>query len=368
MHCVQNEQEATGRGFKAVKLAVQRHCPALVAMECVTQLAAKGGEETSISDAEYMVKSLRELGYWAHTDTMQATDYGSPVTRERQWWAGILNIRSSNDEVAHFFNTILTGLKTFAESNIEDFLTFDDDDRRAEGRALGLPIHQDLGPRQSKSTKENLQWKSEHKVLCDDNNMVWPIPEAQADDVLDRSGLFPREADMLCILHSLWPPAAGDRIEYIDANAALGRLVMSHVDEATGQPKGTGSPWRASVPTLTGSIKLAIRRTVSGKSRIRLAESFESLRLIGWSDDCWAHGDVWKAHGASREEACDLLSNLAGNAFSAYQYGPWLAALLVTMGRYGGLSGSEMMEPPEELSPSQDEGNCESCSDVPSSS
>ena len=77
LNCVQEERESTGQGFKAVRGAVQKQGPMMVALECVKELQQKLDEQ-SLSDAEYICESLSSDGYWTHKDILQAEDWGAP--------------------------------------------------------------------------------------------------------------------------------------------------------------------------------------------------------------------------------------------------------------------------------------------------
>eukprot|EP00959_Pyramimonas_sp_CCMP1952_P046192 964686-Pyramimonas_sp.AAC.1 len=76
-------------------------------------------------------------------------------------------------------------------------------------------------------------------------------------------------------------------------------------------------------------MALLVRFTQNGKSTIRLAEVFELMRLVGWPDSEWAVSDEVMVEGQ-----IDTISNMCGNAFSFWHYGPWWAAMVSTCGMY----------------------------------
>ena len=88
-------------------------------MECVTQLAFKS--EEGVSDADFMCEALRAEGYWAHTCALQATDFGAFGARERQYCAGLVGVKPPHSEVAYYFNSIRTGLKTLQTFDLDTF-------------------------------------------------------------------------------------------------------------------------------------------------------------------------------------------------------------------------------------------------------
>ena len=66
-----------------------------------------------------------------------------------------------------------------------------------------------------------------------------------------------------------------------------------------------------------------------GSAEVRRLEAFELMRLIGWNVDSWAPYST-----PDKAPDLELISNLAGNAYSLYHYGPWEMAALATFGKY----------------------------------
>ena len=87
-------------------------------------------------------------------------------------------------------------------------------------------------------------------------------------------------------------------------------------------------------PTLVGSGRLVVRRTKrsEGIREVRLVEPFELMRMIGWCGDCWQ--PLSNKFLASGIEALELVSNLAGNAYSLFHVGPVQLASLATLGKF----------------------------------
>ena len=340
MNCVQDEREATGLGFSATKKCIQRHWPTIVSMECVTQLGAKGLDKPS--DADWMCDSLREIGYWSDRRILQARDYGSYAPRERLYWAALLGIEGKQDEVSHFFNNMLTSMKTKPEDNETlrfNSFTLDKELRSREAEKLRLRTHASFGMRKNKVCQHEVQWKADHKLLCDANGIPWPPAMEKAQQVIEVGGLLPREVDAAYLLHSIFAYVGLGNIagvEYIDINPTLTRIVRGYVDVDTQKPHNVDrSPWRDRPPTLTGSLALLLRYKDpgSGKVVVRAAEAWEYMRLQGWEDNCWKV-DAMPAGDTVKEEDLELIANMAGNAYSVYHYGPWLCALLATWGQF----------------------------------
>ena len=230
-------------------------------------------------------------------------------------------------------------------------------------------MKKEFGPRTSRCTKDSQNWKSDHKLMFDANGLPWPYLVEHGANVLDPSGLFAREIEACWFAHSLFPPRAHDGLEFIDINPQTTRLMQPFltedmtVKESAQGPEGR-SPWREKLPTLAGSTRLVIRVTRMGASTIRLAESFEMMRLIGWDDKQWARPNA--SGMAMGVQGLDIISNMAGNAFSLWHFGPWQCALLSTYGQFCkmGRGGDEVaeMSPQPAHSPNSVASDCESLS------
>ena len=147
---------------------------------------------------------------------------------------------------------------------------------------------------------------------------------------------------MAAFLHAHF--AATSELEFLDANQNIIWYVRSFVDD-DGKLKAacTGSPWKSTVPTLTGTATMLVRvsNLQTGTSTIRVVESFESMRLIGWFDDLWKP----LPPGQDRHNPDDsgpqakpfswLLADMSGNAYCVWHAIPWLLAVYATAGKYG---------------------------------
>ena len=338
--CVQNESEATGLGFKHLRQTICKHWPRLLGLECVVQLASRSDAPGAISDAQWICQVLSKEGYWMHTDGLQSTEFGSPHPRERQYWGGLKDVEGSDAEITMFFNKVLLAFKTGCTWDILHFLTFSDEQRQLEADAVQIPLNANLGLRSSKTQREDVNWKAEHKQLYDANNLDWPPNLASMRREVDFSGLLPREVEAVFFVHAVFPPPKTDSVQFLDINPVLGRVLASHLDDTTSQPKVGSSPWRDRAPTLTGSLKLVVRFVMEGVVKVRAAEAFEYMRLCGWDDSCW-NVEAMTALEEVSVDRVELLENMAGNAFSLWHYGPWMSALLITLGRFGKLNGAE---------------------------
>eukprot|EP00969_Alexandrium_andersonii_P062798 2765357-Alexandrium_andersonii.AAC.1 len=91
------------------------------------------------------------------------------------------------------------------------------------------------------------------------------------------------------------------------------------------------SPWRPRPPTLVGSMKLIVRHEALGGLVVRVVEPHELLRLIGWDTKL-----VRPMRGAALTDyqLVELVSNMCGNAWSAFQYAAVAMAMTACAGKF----------------------------------
>ena len=337
LNCVQEAREATGVGFSDVLAVTKEHWPQMISLECVKELNQESGDQAAQSDSDWVISQLRSAGYWAHTDTMDAVEFGSYPARVRTYWSGLMNLKGKPQDISHFFNRVLVACKSAGdESNIWDWIDTDDEVRAASSAKSGIPLHSSFGLyRKSKTLKEDQQWKHEHMVLFHLNGLAWPfeyddLPVGNA--VVEIGGMFPREVEATVFLHLVFPFDESNTFEFIDINQTLPRHVKRHLDEDTSRPKEPATtPWRPRPPTLVGSGKLLVRyKNPEQVLTVRLVECFETMRMVGWDDSMWKIGRC-----VSQDETYpELISNMAGNAYSLFHFGPWMLASIATFGRF----------------------------------
>ena len=348
LNCVQEKREATGSGFEHIRSIAQKHSPDEVTLECVTQLCQKAAQQ-SVSDADYMTESFRELGYWGLHHTMDSEQHGG-WPRIREWWVNAKHLSlGSTVEISRFYLSLLAHIKLpKGHFDVTRCITIDDEQRRREGQALGIPLIMDQPERESKKPSVNKldAWKLTHYSLFQTYAIDWPADKSKFPHICF-SGMFDREAEVVILCDIIFAPRSV--MEFMDINPTVDRLLQGCIDEETGIVKK--SPWRATPPTLTGSTKLAIRMLVDTdtqnnslenheppaayqrRRKIRLAEGFEYFRLQGWDDSMWTPVQPSDLPDCPMDYI-ELLSNLAGNGWSAFHYIPVQMSLLATIGRY----------------------------------
>ena len=106
-----------------------------------------------------------------------------------------------------------------------------------------------------------------------------------------------------------------------------------------------------------------MRQCIEGVVKVRMLEPFEQMRLQGWMDELWRRpSDFYR-----ERDGYELVSDIAGNAFSFWNYGPWSLAIYATYGywsaetNWGKVPESHRKPDPEE-SGSKSSGELESVS------
>jgi len=245
---------------------------------------------------------------------------------------------------------------------IEDVLTLSDAKRLEESAKIGIPRHCVYGPRPKTGGKpeDESDWTLDHRYYFEAVRIPWPLPQdwvsgAHNNSVLRRDGLYIREFEMLLYLDRMFPPpcnqAADGIVEFVDVNPTISRLMTTHVEEDTfylkdkslpppGNPSGGRGPWHLKMPTLVGSGRLVVRHFEpdTGRSVCRVAEVWEEFRAIGWGLEEWRNDCPDQLKEWSQKQLI-LASNMAGNAYSFFHYGPTLAATLAVYAHYNSYSG-----------------------------
>ena len=186
------------------------------------------------------------------------------------------------------------------------------------------------------------------------------------------------QLEVLFLLDILFPPRADrDEVEIVDINPAIERTLDGYLDVGDWALKADlagRSPWRAESGTLVGSGKFVVRHRFQGQQHIspkpwviRMVETFEAFRMIGWDTGDWviiSGKDV-----GSRQ--MHMYLNLAGNAFTAFHYLPFVCSMLSTFRRSlltaqhrramlnQGLFSADEVEGFQSESEQDDDGSCD---------
>ena len=343
--CCQNEVGATGVGFKETGEVLQRHGIRCGLWECVHGLWQRSQPDKT-NDAEYMVKKFQDMGYWTMGMQTSGKQYSSWNARLRGYWGACADIDVDNTDANAWHSALMSGFKTSPGFQFEadDFLDLTDHARLTSARAIGVPSHLDLGLRESQTQQSEASWKTEHLALFHQKFGLesWPIQDYKATPSWIRfHGMLPREREQLIFLDRVFPPPPlpaehWKYFEFLDINSSMQRLIKTHLNSETGETKGT--PWRTSAPTLVGSGKIVMRFTVREADKaaaqgklwtICVFECWEEARMAGWDDTWWSAESQVHTH-----EDVELVSNLFGNMFSAFNYVPFFCSLVSCWGKF----------------------------------
>ena len=309
----------------------------------------KLSQVTEMSDGEFMLADLDDLGYWATSTCLDAIEYASPVPRIRAWWGGIEGIHSSHAaEAQYFFSRLLKAFKLSVQTPITDVLVKSEHTRRMYADKIGVALVAGTGMRQARSQEKNAgdtKWKEYHAELYDAIlNMQWPLSEEAISSEIEVDGMTRREADAAFFMNRAFEMEHEQ--EFVNINPDLLMLlagVLEYHSEEKAQELGRKydikkSVWKPVPGTLIGSCKIVCRYNSNSKTIVRCWENFEYMSAIGWHIESWApRGMQPRSDPAAIQDFNECISCLAGNAFCLYHFAPFELSLLATAGKFRGL-------------------------------
>lgn len=233
---------------------------------------------------------------------------------------------------------------TIPPLDLHRFIATDERVRMDVCEALGSPEGQ-LPVDPPKMPKTDTTYKSEHFELFQAYSMPWPAVlqnEYDGGFVIHTEGLTSRQVEVCIFCHKVFPP--GDqRFGFMDVNNWLGMLV-SYKNQDTEKLK---SPWSDHPRTLVGSATMVVRVNDGHTKVVRPLEGWEYMLLVGWPVGAWQADVPLPPRG--------ILSNLAGNAFSAFAMGATIASSLSVAGAVRGVADTCAAEPAATVAGSSDE-------------
>ena len=330
--CVVNATASTGEGFEMVRKYVETAMPDMISLENVPELAVG---EAGITDADHIVKKLRDLGYWATYFVFDAADFASVVVRERCYWHAVKHKQDGDGVLTSFMHRMLVAMRqNDAPFTFDRFIIYKDEDRRFLLEQLGAP---DVKNANKFKKMADPGYKDEHNELYRRYSLSWP-PSAECLDKYryDFKGCSPRMIEMIYFLDVVFAFGTDAEVfalqqqgtrtfEFIDANQSLARLVQC----LPTQDKKLTNPWSRRFPTMTGQSAMAMRSMDKlmdqAVVRIRLLEGIECMALAGWDHPLY-NLELNIPPGP-------VLTRLAGNAFSAFACGPFAMMGIAAAGR-----------------------------------
>ncbi|KAI4268831.1 MAG: hypothetical protein L6R35_006726 [Caloplaca aegaea] len=263
VNCVQTGAGKTGEAAHLVLQVISKVRPELVILECVSGLA-QNTKSSKQSDAEYIVNRLRQLGYGAGTITTDAQEHGSvarrraplcmPATLHDQWpwrsrlyWIAVRRRLLDEETVRQW-----VAATRIPSIPFETFMKHAPDGIEAAPRfdrplnSSGRPHYrrQDLfevddrddvpcAPSAPKRPREDAKYHDEHMRLYLDARLRWPpgpedfekLPRAFCK-ALEAARLTTRQKEVLYYLEhvSVFEAPVGSGPWFLDVNMSIGFL------------------------------------------------------------------------------------------------------------------------------------------------
>jgi len=128
-NCIRDATGDTGVGFSTVVKYVEKARPLIVSLEnLVTLMDGDVGE----SDSDYMCDAFRSMSYWPRCFAVEASEHGSPATRERAYWINVADKQDGDDSLALFLSRCLVATKLHYQPFGMDHFVISDDAVRAK--------------------------------------------------------------------------------------------------------------------------------------------------------------------------------------------------------------------------------------------
>lgn len=307
--CVQRGQGLTGKSFRSVASYIEKHRPAAVAFENLKALDQP--TDTGVSDTDWILRWFREQGYMPFVYRVEAADHGSPCRRVRNFWLAFRGKLAADAEAtAVLMQSLIDQTRIPQIAPMEKFF-IDEGCRQCV---------------QKKAAEDDEQheflYKDDHLRLYDGIGAEWPPSPERLPKLRHHLKNRPYEAVVFCDI--AYPYQSGTKYpkQFLDANMSLTRLVGKD---------GTVDPWSEHFPTMTGSGLYIMREGIPAQTGqdsslmdqmehkvvIRQIDGVELMQMAGFA----------LAYLEDPIPAHEVLTSMAGNAFSAFSIGVVMLAL-----------------------------------------
>ena len=314
----------TGTTLDACIIYIVKARPLASFLECVPEMDQDFQDlDGSITNGSDIVEArLESDNFTVLVSCFNCAHYGSAADRVR-WWALVIDALPKlykNIISANFEDTFAA--LTMDSMDIGEFMLGDEDE------FMAWTAEQPLD-KKKKGGKAEPDYTVEHEQIFLVHGIKWPPRCDRYRHILDVCNRKPREAELAFLADSLFPETEVGVPRYFDANHSTQRLFnpQHDSDEKTLKMK-IRNPWRVRVPTLTCKSCIVMRtKNENGDVVVTQIHPIEKMQLIGWDRSFYKNGKkgMW--------EYCtgDLLSDFAGNAWSAFAIAPLLISLLVSV-------------------------------------
>ena len=184
---------------------------------------------------------------------------------------------------------------------------------------LSEPYIADVGFAHGRQEMHTLRqnWKTTHEQAFLESGLTWPptLTRGFLDFRSRREGEVAFFADIMF-------PASTNEWEFFDALHSFERTFRWPC-----KPEDLRNPWQRIMPTLCAKSSFVCRKKhTDGSVALKRLHGLEAMRVIGWDKAFWKDG----ASPFSNDDRVtpDLLTDLAGNAWSAFSFLPLAIATL----------------------------------------
>lgn len=335
--CVEKSEGKTGESYSHIRGYIQNVRPPLVLLENVPSLLEENDKSSDLcdSDAQYIVNDLATLGYKGRWFRVKADAFGSIVPRDRIYFVGFAQKAAGHNQDFRldFIQECLDAMKFPENGNplmLEHFLsgttalesTFTNamPDRVTENRTSTQPFF--------KAAKTTPLYMDEHISYYEIAGLPWP-PRRGADECFSSAE---RAFQIAVLFAKHFPhPLPNSTTSFVDLNPSM-RVTCSM--DKNGSLR---NPWKPRPGCLVSNNQILMRwlpddvRLTPGSARprfdqwkYRLLCGVELMALIGWCHSLWPVDSALPSH--------QLLTSLAGNAFSGFAVAPVMVATLASLG------------------------------------
>ena len=165
--------------------------------------------------------------------------------------------------------------------------------------------------------KAKANWKTTHEQAFLESGLTWP-PNLTRGFLDFRS----RREGEVAFFADIKFPASTNEWQFFDAFHSFERTFRWPC-----KPEDLRNPWQTVMPTLCAKSSFVCRKKhTDGSVAVKRLHGLESMRVIGWDKAFWKDG----ASPFSNDDRVtpELLTDLAGNAWSAFSFLPVAIATL----------------------------------------
>ena len=182
---------------------------------------------------------------------------------------------------------------------------------------LSEPYISDAGFAQGRQEKSAAKWKTTHEQAFLESGLTWP-PNLTRGFLDFRS----RREGEVAFFADIKFPASTNEWQFFDALHSFERTFRWPC-----KPEDLRNPWQRIMPTLCAESSFVCRKKhTDGSVAVKRLHGLEAMWVIGWDKAFWKDG----ASPFSNDDRVtpELLTDLAGNAWSAFSFLPVAIATL----------------------------------------